>query len=410
MRPSESDRTALEFIAEGVTEVAGFDVAAISVVEGGFLRTLAVAGDDGARAELEDQHTPVAAVLAEIENAEDWGVLKFVPYQGVGSALTDYMWVPDIVVSDEPDAWHPHDLLVALLTDDEGTLRGLLSVDVPSNGRRPGPEQRRILETYARQAERAVITTLERGQFERGLAREHAIAEYRAQLVEVLSHELQNPLTVIQHHAELLRAGAALTPEVDEGLAAIERGAGRIQVMVEDLLVLARVGAPDRLLDEQVDLVTVARGACELLAFEASRRDVAIHLDVEDGDLIVPGDARALDALVANLVSNAVKYSHAGSQVRVLVRPSEAPEAPGGAVAEVVVEDDGVGISVPDQARVFEEFFRSSDPRVRERAGTGLGLAIVERAVALHGGTIELVSEVSRSTRFRVRLPLVEPG
>ena len=73
MQPSESDRAALQFIAEGVTELAGFGVAAIGVVLDGMLHTVAVAGDDGAGEELATIQTPVEAVLAELENAEDWG-------------------------------------------------------------------------------------------------------------------------------------------------------------------------------------------------------------------------------------------------------------------------------------------------------------------------------------------------
>ena len=72
-----------------------------------------------------------------------------------------------------------------------------------------------------------------------------------------------------------------------------------------------------------------------------------------------------------------------------------------------MVEDDGVGIAEDERGRVFEEFFRSADPRVRERAGTGLGLAIVERAVSRHGGRVDVESAPDVGTRFRVLLPLV---
>ena len=239
MQPSESDRAALQFIAEGVTELAGFGVAAIGVVRDGMLHTVAVAGDDEASEELRDIQTPVEALLAELENAEDWGAFKFVPHEREGSHLTAYKWIPDLEVADAPDAWHPHDLLCSLLTDADGELRGVLSIDVPHDGKRPGPEQRRILELYARQAERAVITALERGEIARDLAQERAVAEYRSQLVDVLSHEVQNPLTVILHNAELLLEEGHHDDLTVRGLEAIQRGAERIQVMGADLLVLA---------------------------------------------------------------------------------------------------------------------------------------------------------------------------
>jgi signal transduction histidine kinase len=404
MQPSESDRAALQFIAEGVTELAGFGVAAIGVVRDGVLHTVAVAGDDEASEELRDTQTPVEALLAELENAEDWGAFKFVPHEREGSHLTAYQWIPDLDVADAPDAWHPHDLLCSLLTDADGELRGVLSIDVPHDGRRPGPDQRRILELYARQAERAVITALERGEIARDLAQERAVAEYRSQLVDVLSHEVQNPLTAILHNAELLLEEGRHDDLTVRGLEAIQRGAERIQVMGADLLVLARVGNPVRPLATTVDLVAVARDACELLAAEAQQRSVVVRLVAEAESLPVLGDPQDLDAVVGNLVSNAIKYSEPGGRVRVLVRRCTGPQD---AKAELVVEDDGVGIAEDERGRVFEEFFRSADPRVRERAGTGLGLAIVERAVSRHGGSVDVESTPDAGTRFRVLLPLV---
>jgi signal transduction histidine kinase len=387
-----------------VTELAGFGVAAIGVVRDGVLHTVAVAGDDEASEELRDTQTPVEALLAELENAEDWGAFKFVPHEREGSHLTAYQWIPDLDVADAPDAWHPHDLLCSLLTDADGELRGVLSIDVPHDGRRPGPDQRRILELYARQAERAVITALERGEIARDLAQERAVAEYRSQLVDVLSHEVQNPLTAILHNAELLLEEGRHDDLTVRGLEAIQRGAERIQVMGADLLVLARVGNPVRPLATTVDLVAVARDACELLAAEAQQRSVVVRLVAEAESLPVLGDPQDLDAVVGNLVSNAIKYSEPGGRVRVLVRRCTGPQD---AKAELVVEDDGVGIAEDERGRVFEEFFRSADPRVRERAGTGLGLAIVERAVSRHGGSVDVESTPDAGTRFRVLLPLV---
>jgi len=405
MEPRDPDHAALQFIADGVTELAGFDVAAISVVRDGILHYVAVAGDDGAREALSRYRTPVEALFAELENAEDWGALKFVPHDREGPHLTGQTWIPDIEVSDEPDAWHPHDMLLSLLHDDLGTLRGVLSIDLPRDGRRPGPEQRRILQIYARQAERAVITALERDDFARDLAKERAVAGYRAQLTDMLSHEVQNPLAAILNNAELLLAEPDHDADTVRSLEAIRRGARRIQLMGSDLLVLARVGNPDRPLNDVVDLMAVAREVLEMLAPEAAERRIDVELVVDAEELPVLGDAQDIDVLVCNLLSNAVKYSEPAGRVCVALRRTEGESGPS---AELVVEDHGVGISDQDRGRVFEEFFRSADPRVRERPGTGLGLAIVERAVARHGGRVDVESAPDRGTRFRVRLPLVQ--
>src|SRR4051812_20310834 len=108
MEQNERDGAALQLIAEGVTELAGFDVAAISVVRDGVLHTAAVAGDDTAKRELAGLRTPVDVVLAELENAEDWGLLNFVPFERETGILDGYSWIPAMDVSDEPDAWYPH--------------------------------------------------------------------------------------------------------------------------------------------------------------------------------------------------------------------------------------------------------------------------------------------------------------
>ena len=403
--PTERDQSALQLIAEGVTELAGFDVAAISVVRDGIFHSVAVAGDETARAELAELRTPVEAVLAELEHAEEWGLLRFVPYERESGHLDDYSWIPDLDVSEAPGAWHPHDLLCALLYDGGGTLRGLLSIDVPRNGLRPGPDQQRILQLYASQAARAVITALERNDYAEGLERERAVAEYRAQLMDVLSHEVQNPLTVILQNAELLLTEDDQDELTVRGLEAIQRGARRIEAMGRDLLVLARVGKPDRPLDDVVDLVRLARGVVELLGTEAELRRVGVDVEADVDELLVMGDVRDLDALVTNLVANAIKYSDPENRVRVRLGRDEG--AGGASCARLEVVDEGVGIAEQDRARVFEEFFRSADPRVRLRPGTGLGLAIADRAAARHGGRIQVESSPRRGTRFVVTLPLL---
>ena len=167
-RSSWSDaasRDALQLIAEGVTELAGFGIAAISVVrDDGLLESVAVAGSEEARAQLAGTRSPVHRLEAEIAKADNWGLLRFVPHERLEPGLGDtWGWVPDIEpIDDAPDAWHPLDLLIAPLYDDEGTLRGTLAMDLPVDGRRPGEAQRAVINRYAEQAGRAVVIAIER--------------------------------------------------------------------------------------------------------------------------------------------------------------------------------------------------------------------------------------------------------
>jgi signal transduction histidine kinase len=153
---------ALQQIAEGVTAVAGFGVAAVSVLrETGEFEVVAVAGSDDCRETLLGNFTPLADIEAELAVAEEWGRLRFVPHERLpdGVALG---WVPDQAPLEVENAWHPLDLLVAPLLDDEGRWRGLLAVDLPDDGLRPDEARRRTLELYAVQAGRALASAVER--------------------------------------------------------------------------------------------------------------------------------------------------------------------------------------------------------------------------------------------------------
>lgn len=153
---------ALQQIAEGVTEVAGFGVAAVSVLrESGEFEVVAVAGSDDCRETLLGNFTPLSDIEAELAVAEEWGRLRFVPHERLpeGVALG---WVPDEEPLDVENAWHPLDLLVAPLLDDDGRWRGLLAVDLPEDGLRPDEARRRTLELYAVQAGRALTSAVER--------------------------------------------------------------------------------------------------------------------------------------------------------------------------------------------------------------------------------------------------------
>ncbi len=403
MEISTTLREALQFIAEGASELAGFNVAAISVVDDGVLHTVAAVGDEGARAQLMELRTPVQAVIEELAGAERWGPLWFVPEESMSHRLDGLSWTPDSPPSDAADAWRPADLLCALLYDASGTLRGVLSMDLPRNGRRPGTEQRRILEMFASQAEHAVVNAIERGDFEAGMERERAVADYRQQLIRVLSHDLINTVAAISNTAELLRMEGGLSALQERGLSVIDRGSEMIKELVEDMKVLGQLGDPDYPVRiETVDVSRLVRDVCDLQLVDAKTRDVELLLDVSSG-LTVPGEHADLSRMFANLVSNAIKYSDPGGRVTVSLRP-------GPCVVDFTVADQGIGISAEDRPRLYEEFFRSSDRQVRRRRGHGLGLAIVHRIVVRHGGRISVASAPGEGSTFHVLLPAESTG
>jgi signal transduction histidine kinase len=221
---------------------------------------------------------------------------------------------------------------------------------------------------------------------------------YKTEMISTLSHELKNPLTAIVGHLELLGTGG-VGESAGRSLAAMGRATTRLSSLVEDLLLLAKVGDPHRpLVRVPVNLAEVLVGARELLAGRAAKQHVNVHLRGLDGEVIVHGDAAELERLVVNLLSNAVKFSPAGGAITVSLE-----QADGSVVLRC--SDQGLGISEQDQQHLFTEFFRSSNPAALKVPGTGLGLAIVKRIVERHRASITVDSVYGRGTTFTVELP-----
>jgi signal transduction histidine kinase len=220
---------------------------------------------------------------------------------------------------------------------------------------------------------------------------------YKTEMISTLAHELKSPLTAIIGHLELVEAaGDRATPR---SLAAIGLGASRLSALVEDLLLLSRVGDPHRPLSPApVDLSEIVSSASELLRAQAAKQGVRVELLGTSGKALAYGDAAELDRVVWNLLGNAVKFSPAGGTVTFALE-----EAAGAVVMRCT--DRGIGISAADQAQVFTEFFRSTNPAALEIPGTGLGLTIVKRIVERHAGTITIESELGRGSTFTVTLP-----
>ena len=223
------------------------------------------------------------------------------------------------------------------------------------------------------------------------------IDDYRSQLVATLSHELRTPLTVISGNLELLGE----TPLDEDAMRyhqAMHRGAGRMRIVVDDLLLLAQVSNPNHpLVRVPVDLRSVTREVVSLVESTARSKGLALNVDLDPNPLVVPGDAVELDRLVGNLVSNAVKYTPAGGTVSVSARRREDKVV-------LSVADTGLGISRVDQQGLFRAFFRTTNPDALRESGTGLGLAIVATIVERHQGQVEVGSELGAGSTFTVTL------
>jgi two-component system OmpR family sensor kinase len=224
------------------------------------------------------------------------------------------------------------------------------------------------------------------------------------------SHELRTPLTTLRGFAELYRQGASRDPEeLDRLMRRIEGQAARMGLLVEDLLLLARLDQQRPLDQTPVDLLALAGEAVNDAHAVAPDRQIELVLGTSDGDggqggaLVVLGDDQRLRQVLANLVNNALTHTPAGSPVEVRVGAAQLDGRPGAAV-EVV--DHGPGLTPEQAERVFERFYRADPARSSAGGGTGLGLSIVAALVAVHGGTVQVDSVPGRGARFRVVLPL----
>jgi two-component system OmpR family sensor kinase len=216
------------------------------------------------------------------------------------------------------------------------------------------------------------------------------------------SHELRTPLTSIRGFAELHRQGAVPDgEELTRVIRRIEDEATRMGVLVDDLLLLARLDQQRPLEQQPVDLRRIAEDAAGDVHAIAPERDVAF----EDlgGDPVVSGDEARLRQVVANLIANAVTHTPVDAAIRVRAGVV-------GDRAVLEVSDTGPGLEPEHAARVFERFYRADVSRTRTSGGSGLGLSIVSALVAAHGGKVEVDTAPGAGATFRVLLPLSPQG
>jgi signal transduction histidine kinase len=215
--------------------------------------------------------------------------------------------------------------------------------------------------------------------------------------VSTISHELRTPLTSINGYVELAREQA--DSETDAYLEVVERNAGRLLALVNDLLLVARLQSGRFELEvERVDLGRLVMESVASAKPLAVGANVELRLRLSGADTQVRGDRRRLAQVVDNLVSNAIKFSPDAGAVDLTVGRHDG-------TVTIEVEDHGIGIPEAEHARLFERFFRAQGALERQIPGTGLGLYITRSIVEAHGGTVVTRSVVGQGTSFVVELP-----
>ena len=236
-------------------------------------------------------------------------------------------------------------------------------------------------------------------QIEQAFGERTASENRLRQFLADASHELRTPLSSIRGYAELYRMGAARDPEgAEQAMSRIEQEAARMGVLVEDLLMLARLDEVRDAVREPVDLTELARDAADDARAAARDREVTLHAD---DDTVVQAAPDQLRQVIANLTRNALVHTPPGTAVELGV-------AREGDRVRLAVRDHGHGLPLQageDEQALFERFWRADPARGRGPAGAGLGLAIVHAIVSAHGGTVRAQNAPGGGALFTVELP-----
>jgi signal transduction histidine kinase len=286
-----------------------------------------------------------------------------------------------------------------LVTPERHVLGTLCVID--STPRRLSPEQREALEALARQV--AVQLELRRTQekLAQGNLELRLLNAQKNQFLGMAAHDLRNPLQVIDGYGKLLLNGmvGAVTPAQEKALEAVTRNCAFMLGLVNDLLSISRIESAEIQLDRaDLDLAALLRANVELNRLLADAKDIEIRLSLDAHLPHIRGDAFKIEQVLNNLISNAVKFSHRGSKVDVAARRN-------GLGAAISVKDQGQGIPLEEQHKLFRPFETTSVRGTAGEPSTGLGLSIAKRIVEAHGGALGVESAPGVGSTFEFTLP-----
>jgi two-component system OmpR family sensor kinase len=212
------------------------------------------------------------------------------------------------------------------------------------------------------------------------------------------SHELRTPITAIRGFSELHRQGAVTgEKETKELIGRIEGESKRMGSLVEDLLLLARLDQARDMEFKPVDMNVIISDA--VASARAAGPEHPVSLSIPDEEIFMLGDETRIHQVVANLLANARAHTAVATPITVTMSADDSS-------VRISVADRGPGMSVEDQQRIFERFYRADSSRARSgEEGSGLGLSIVDAVMKAHGGSVSVESKVGEGSTFTLRFP-----
>ncbi|MGG1677666.1 two-component system histidine kinase PnpS [Neobacillus sp. NRS-1170] len=225
------------------------------------------------------------------------------------------------------------------------------------------------------------------------------LEQMRKDFVANVSHELKTPVTSIKGFAETLLDGAMNNKETLEAfLSIILKESDRLQTLIQELLDLSKIEQQGfQLAMQDLDLHTLLEEVITLLNGKAQTKGIHLELINKQQQVFIKGDVDRLKQVFINLIANAITYTPAGGEVKVILLEH-------GETVRIHVKDSGVGIKKEEIPRIFERFYRVDRARSRNSGGTGLGLAIVKHLIEAHHGQISVRSELGEGSEFIIEL------
>ncbi len=259
----------------------------------------------------------------------------------------------------------------------------------------------RFISTIARD-----ITEAKRHEAELSAARDTAVAASRlkSQFLANMSHELRTPLNAIIGFSELILDGipGPLTEEQVQCMNDVLESGRHLLSLISDILDLSKIEAGRmELFPEDFDAAMLINAAFSVVSPQASKKQITLRETVPPGEMIVRADLAKARQVLINLLANAIKFTGHGGWVEVTAHP--APRMHG--AIEIVVEDNGIGISAEDLSIIFDEFRQVDGSHARQHEGTGLGLSLCRKFLRLMGGDIWVQSAPDEGSKFAFTLP-----
>lgn len=231
------------------------------------------------------------------------------------------------------------------------------------------------------------------------ITKEHKLDNMRKEFVANVSHELKTPITTIKSYTETLMAGG-IDEEIENSfLNVIDSECDRMTRLVRDLLQLSNLDYKKTNWKKvEVSVTELLNSILSKLDFAFKEKEHKLVTKIEDNMENIVIDKDGIEQVILNIISNAIKYTENGGEIEIQAKTSND-------FISILIKDNGIGIPLEDQKRIFERFYRVEKGRSRDLGGTGLGLAIARQIIEAHNGEISLTSEFGQGTMVKISLP-----